>query len=158
MYDKVGKIAKTLLRGFGDAIIGIDATNDGKWVLATTKTYLLLVLASCKEKSTGFETKMGSEKPIPVCLRIKPRDIKRHGLSPLNFTPAKFNVSKTKHETSIVTASGNHLIHWNFNKIRKGVYDDYTITSTKEKVKQNQFKLEMDQVVVTLDKNLGIHN
>jgi len=38
---------------------------DGKWVLATTQTYLLVIPTECKNGSTGFEKSMGKEKPIP---------------------------------------------------------------------------------------------
>jgi len=50
--------AKTTLPGFGDPIIGIDVTRAGDWVLATCKTYLLLIPTEVKS-STGFEVAMG---------------------------------------------------------------------------------------------------
>jgi hypothetical protein len=48
--------AKTTLPGCGDPILGIDVTADGKWILATCKTYLLLIPASHpKGNLTGFQ-------------------------------------------------------------------------------------------------------
>jgi hypothetical protein len=43
LFDKLGKIAKTALPALGDAIIGVDVTADGRWLIATCKTYLLLI-------------------------------------------------------------------------------------------------------------------
>src|ERR1700710_1392874 len=43
LYDRLGVIAKTNLPALGDPIIGLDVSADGRWVLATSKNYLLLV-------------------------------------------------------------------------------------------------------------------
>ena len=44
----MGTIAKTAIPGLGLPITAIDATYDGKWVLATTDRYLMVVNASFK--------------------------------------------------------------------------------------------------------------
>ena len=41
--DRSMKQAKTSFPGLGQPITSIDVTHDGKWVLATTDTYLLLL-------------------------------------------------------------------------------------------------------------------
>ena len=38
---------------------------DGKWIVATTQTYLLLIPTMCENGKTGFEHRMGKEKPNP---------------------------------------------------------------------------------------------
>lgn len=43
LYDSISKVAKTCLPGLGDAIIGMDVTADGTYLLATTKHYLLVI-------------------------------------------------------------------------------------------------------------------
>lgn len=55
LYKEVGQNAKTLLPGLGDPIRSVDMTIDGKWVLATTQTYLLLISTECESGKTGFE-------------------------------------------------------------------------------------------------------
>jgi hypothetical protein len=45
-------------RGRSDAVTSIDVTEDGAWVLATCKTYLVVIPTTIDE-STGFETRMG---------------------------------------------------------------------------------------------------
>jgi len=65
LYKDVGQNAKTLLPGLGDPIRGIDMSIDGKWIVATTQTYLLLIPTICENGKTGFEHRMGKEKPNP---------------------------------------------------------------------------------------------
>ena len=43
MFDRLGINAKTHIPALGDPIIGLDVSADGRWVLATTRTYLLLI-------------------------------------------------------------------------------------------------------------------
>ena len=43
LFDSIGKNAKTALPPLGDPIVGIDVTSNGRWIVATTKTYLLLI-------------------------------------------------------------------------------------------------------------------
>jgi hypothetical protein len=42
-YKEVGQNAKTLLPGLGEPIKSIDVSLDGEWVLATCRTYLLVI-------------------------------------------------------------------------------------------------------------------
>lgn len=59
------KRAKTKLPGLGDGITGIDVTQDGKWILATTPNYLLVLLTEIegdKKNRTGFQVGMGKKK------------------------------------------------------------------------------------------------
>lgn len=99
LFDKLGKNAKTALPALGDAIIGIDVSADGRWVLATCKTYLLLIDTLIPEGvgryggSSGFDRSFPAEaKPTPRRLQLKPEHVahmqeqSREGVS---FTPAK---------------------------------------------------------------------
>jgi len=46
-----------------DPIIGVDVTADGKWILATCKTYLIVINAEIKDSGvTGFSKSMGQNK------------------------------------------------------------------------------------------------
>ena len=38
---------------------------DGMWILATTQTYILLIPTECSNGKTGFDHRMGKEKPNP---------------------------------------------------------------------------------------------
>lgn len=66
LYDALGKNAKTALPALGDAIIGIDVTKDGRYVIATTKTYLLLIDTLIGEGR--YEGSLGCTLFIPIVL------------------------------------------------------------------------------------------
>ena len=68
LYKEVGQDAKTLLPGLGDPIKSVEVSRDGLWVLATTQTYLLCIPTMCQNGKTGFEHRMGKEKPNPFKL------------------------------------------------------------------------------------------
>ena len=95
---------------------------DGNWVLATTKTYLLAIPTLCSNGKTGFDHRMGKEKPMPIKLTISARDISCYGLQNLNFRPAHFNnFTSNGEESSIVTSTGDFLITWNFKRVKRGL-------------------------------------
>jgi hypothetical protein len=76
LFDSIGKIAKTALPPLGDPIIGIDVTADGRYVVATTKTYLLLIDTLIGEGryagSLGFDRSFpANAKPIPRRLQVR---------------------------------------------------------------------------------------
>ena len=101
---------------------------------------------------------MGKEKPNPKTLKIKPIDLNKYGLDKFSFTPAKFNVNKNDGETNIITSLGDYIIIWNFTKIKKGILDDYKIRKVNQKIIENQFKFNRNQVVVTMENKLRIQN
>lgn len=75
LFDSIGKNAKTALPAIGQPIIGVDVSADGRYVVATCKTYLLFIdtkigegryagLSGCKAKSLhGMHTAL----LIPIC-------------------------------------------------------------------------------------------
>ncbi|KAI9136876.1 VID27 cytoplasmic protein-domain-containing protein [Paraphysoderma sedebokerense] len=139
-FNKLGIRAKTNLPGLGDPIIGIDVTSSGHYVIATCKTYLLLVSTLHPDSSTSAFTKAfpKAEKPAPIRLQLKP-----HHLAllqcPLSFTPAIFNSSPSTQETSIVTSTGPYVITWNLTSIEKGRLYDYSIKKYPERVVMDRF-------------------
>jgi len=71
LFDRLGINAKTHIPALGEPIIGLDVSADGRWVLATCKTYLLLVDAL--QKSGKNEGKLGFEKPFAADSKPQPR-------------------------------------------------------------------------------------
>ena len=139
---------------------------DGQWIIATTQTYLLLIPTMCENGKTGFEQRMGKEKPLPKKLQIHVKDLVKHKIRSLDFTPARFNnfnVSGGEH-TSIVASSGEFLFTWNFKKVQKGLLKSYQIKKidnwgkgAAQKVVDSQFKFNNDsQILVTEPKNIGV--
>lgn len=143
LYDRLGVNAKTALPALGEPIIGVDVTADGRWVLATCRTYLLLIDTSIKggrnEGRTGFQASFSKdEKPRPRRLQLSPNHIAlmqgEFGRDAMRFTPAKFNQGPETTERTIVTSVGPYVISWDFDKVRAGKFDGYKIKRYEENV------------------------
>lgn len=94
LFDSIGKNAKTALPPLGDPILGIDVTASGRYIVATTKTYLLLVDTLIGEGkfagALGFDRSFpATSKPIPKRLQLKAEHVAymNHDVS---FTPARY--------------------------------------------------------------------
>lgn len=157
LYDQIGKNAKTHLPGLGDAIIGIDVSEDGNYVLATTAKYLLIIDTRVKGQAKGgFQKSMGKNKPAPRKLTIKNQDIVKHKMGVVNFTTAHFNTGSSL-ERSIVTSTGPFVVIWNFRAIKMGRLDNYRIRRYQDDVVADDFAYDNDgRVVVTLPNQVSI--
>ncbi|KAL4722678.1 Vacuolar import and degradation protein 27 [Fusarium chlamydosporum] len=156
LFDRLGIRAKTQLPALGDPITGIDVSADGRWILGTTKNYILLVDA--QQKSGKNEGKLGFEKPFaatdkphPRRLALTPEHVAQfyHETGkPVDFTPAKFNTGEGAEETSIITATGPYIIEWNLKRILRGMKAAYKIKRYEEEVKADDFKFGSDKNVI----------
>ena len=109
-----------------DPIIALDSTNDSKWLLATTKTYLLL-FPTVIEGKNGYLASFGKDKNIPRKLQLSPEHIKKYGIKEVSFTPARFNDLEKDHEKYIVCSTGNFLITWGMKQVIKGNVNKYDV-------------------------------
>ena len=164
MFDRLGIQAKTNIPALGDPITGLDASGDGRWLLATTRTYLLLI--DCLQKTGKNQGKLGFEKSFPASDKPTPR---RLALAPahvaqltaetkkgINFTPGRFNTGEGTNETSIVTATGPFVVGWSMKKVLKGEKDPYSIKRYSEEVKADEFQYRSDRnLVVALENHVG---
>ena len=156
LFDRLGINAKTHIPALGEPIIGLDVSADGHWVLATCRTYLLLIDAMQKggknEGKLGFEKSFGKDdKPRPRRLGLTPSHVaqfQHETKQPLSFTPAKFNTGVDDKETSIVTATGPFIITWAMKKVLAGRKDPYTIKRYSEEVMADNFKFGTDKNVI----------
>ncbi|KAH9006819.1 VID27 cytoplasmic protein [Lactarius hatsudake] len=159
LYDTVGKIAKTALTPLGDPIIGVDVSADGRWIVATTTTYLLLVDVLIGQGkwagSLGFDRSFPADaKPMPKRLQLRPEHVAymNHNIS---FTPARFNVGEGQEENAIVTSTGQYVIAWDFAKVKKGQMDKYEIKKYEDLVVQDNFRFGDDkEIIVALQNNV----
>jgi hypothetical protein len=156
LFDRLGINAKTHIPALGEPIIGVDTSADGRWILATCRTYLLLIDALQKdgknEGKLGFEKSFAKEsKPQPRRLGLQPSHVaqfQHETKTPISFTPAKFNTGLDASETSIITATGPFIITWNMKKVLAGRKDPYTIKRYAEEVKADNFKYGSDKNVI----------
>jgi len=156
MFDRLGINAKTHIPALGEPIIGLDVSADGRWVLATCRTYLLLIDALQKDGKNagrlGFERSFGKDaKPQPRRLGLQPSHVaqfQHETKAPLAFTPARFNTGVDDAETSIITATGPFIVTWNMRKVLAGRRDPYTIKRYAEEVMADNFKFGSDRNVI----------
>lgn len=156
LFDRLGINAKTHIPALGEPIIGLDVSADGRWVLATCRTYLLLIDALQKdgknEGKLGFEKSFAKDsKPQPRRLGLQPSHVaqfQHETKQPLAFTPARFNTGVDSEETSIITATGPFIITWNLKKVLAGRKDPYTIKRYGENVMADNFRFGSDKNVI----------
>jgi hypothetical protein len=149
LFDKIDKRAKTLLPGFGDPILGIDVTASGRLLVATCKTYLLLIDTEIDAGVLGFTKSMAAAKPAPKRLQLKPEHVAYMG-GPVAFTPAKFSTG-TGEEKAIITSTGPYVITWNLRRVKQGKLFDYQIRKYGDNVVADNFRFNQDRsIVVTL--------
>ncbi|KAJ6157766.1 hypothetical protein N7470_005358 [Penicillium chermesinum] len=156
MFDRLGINAKTHIPALGEPIIGLDVSADGRWVLATCRTYLLLIDALQKdgknEGKLGFEKSFAKDsKPQPRRLGLQPAHVaqfQHETKQPLSFTTARFNTGVDTEETSIVTATGPFIITWSMKKVLAGRKDPYTIKRYEENVMADNFRFGSDKNVI----------
>ena len=160
LYNDLNKQAKTRLPGLGDAIIGLDTTEDGRWLLATTRYYLLLIsTVIANDAKDGWSKSMTNHASPPIKLQLSPADMAKHNITALSFTTAHFNTGEGHSvEEWIVTSAGQHLITWNFRLIKadptKYKYR-YDIKRLTQEVVADQFLYNhKDAVVVTTANNV----
>ncbi len=115
--------AKTAIPSLGGAVTAVDVTYDGKWALATTNRYLMVVKTTYKESNSGkelcgFTSKMGKEAPAPRLLRLKVEDVARTGGAPLEKARFTWITERGRQERWIVASCGNYTVLWNFRSVK----------------------------------------
>ncbi|EPQ59431.1 VID27-domain-containing protein [Gloeophyllum trabeum ATCC 11539] len=159
LFDTIGKNAKTALPPLGDPILGIDCTADGRWIVATTKTYLLLIDTLIGEGrytgSLGFDRSFpANAKPIPKRLQLRAEHV-AYMNQEVSFTPARFNTGGDDAENAIVTSTGPYVVVWDFKKVKRGQLDKYEIKKYEDLVVQDNFRFGDDkEIIIALQNNV----
>lgn len=156
LFDQIGKNAKTALPAIGDPIIGVDVSADGRWIVATCRTYLLLIDTLIPEGrfagQLGFDRSFpANAKPLPRRLQLRPHHV-AYMDSEVCFTPAHFNVG-TDAETSIVTSTGNYVVSWQFEAVKKGNPHAYVLKRFDGVVVRDEHTYGSDQSIVVAFEN-----
>lgn len=154
LFNQLDKRAKTFLPGFGDPIIGVDVTESGRYIIATCKTYLLLICTEIPGQDVlGFTKSMGQNKPAPKRLTLKPEHVAFMS-QPINFTTARFSTGQSE-ERSIITSTGSYIVTWNFRRVKQGHLYDYQIKKYADRIVADNFRFGQDKnIVVTLPHNV----
>lgn len=156
LFDRLGINAKTALPALGDPILGVDVSADGRWILATCKTYILLIDATIKdgkyEGETGFKRSFAKDaKPRPKRLQISPEHVAfmlAETGSGLDFTKAHFNQGPNSREQTVVTSSGPYVVTWSLKKLLRGDANPYLIKRYSDQVTAGDFRFGTDKNVI----------
>lgn len=171
LFDRLGINAKTNLPGLGDTIKGLDVSADGKYILATCDTYLLLIDVennnAVKNKNegdsrvTGFTKSFAKDsKPIPKFLHILPQHyaiIRRKTKKPISFTVAHFNTDRRNKETTIISSGGPFVITWSLKKVINNDPEPYMIKMYSSNVIADNFSFASDKnAIVTMADDVSL--
>ncbi|KLU90960.1 vacuolar import and degradation protein 27 [Magnaporthiopsis poae ATCC 64411] len=156
LFDRLGINAKTHIPALGEPIIGLDVSADGRWVLGTCRTYLLLIDAMQKggknEGKLGFEKSFAAtDKPQPRRLALRPEHVAQFAHETgkgVSMTPAKFNTGSGQEETQIITATGPYVVEWSLKKVLAGSKEPYKIRRYSDDVKADDFKYGSDRNII----------
>ncbi|PRW60455.1 CYPRO4-like [Chlorella sorokiniana] len=115
--------AKTSIPGMGLPITNVDVTYDGKWVLATTRNYLMVIKTTYKDPKSGkdlcgFTSRMGANAPAPRLLRLKTEDQKLTKGAALEKGHFTWITEKGRQERWVVASCGNYTVLWNFRSVK----------------------------------------
>ncbi|KAF2309821.1 hypothetical protein GH714_005275 [Hevea brasiliensis] len=122
--------AKTAFPGLGSPITHVDVTFDGKWILGTTDTYLILICTLFTDKDgktkTGFNGRMGNRVAAPRLLKLTPLDSHLAGINN-KFRNAQFSwvTENGKQERHLVATVGRFSVIWNFQQVKNGAHECY---------------------------------
>ncbi|KAE8674749.1 Protein CYPRO4 [Hibiscus syriacus] len=122
--------AKTAFPGLGSPITHVDVTFDGKWILGTTDTYLILICTLFTDKDgktkTGFSGRMGNRIAAPRLLKLTPLDSHLAGVNN-KFRNAQFSwvTENGKQERHLVATVGKFSVIWNFQQVKNGSHECY---------------------------------
>ncbi|BBM99391.1 hypothetical protein MPTK1_1g20970 [Marchantia polymorpha subsp. ruderalis] len=123
------RMAKTAFPGLGSPITHVDVTYDGKWILATTDTYMILISTLFKDKDgktkTGFTGRMGSRIAAPRLLKLNPVDAHAAGVH--KFIGGQFSwvTESGKQERHLVVSVGNFSVVWDFMRVKQSDHECY---------------------------------
>ncbi|KAM0930072.1 hypothetical protein ACQ4PT_001151 [Festuca glaucescens] len=131
LYSKSSmRMAKTAFPGLGSPITHVDVTYDGKWILGTTDTYLILICTVFKDKDgkdkTGFSGRMGNRIAAPRLLKLSPLDSILAG-NDNKFHGGQFSwvTENGKQEKHLVATVGKFSLIWNFHTVKDSNHHCY---------------------------------
>jgi hypothetical protein len=154
MYSQCSGNAKNVLPSLlGEAILHIDVSKDGAFILATCRSHVMLI-PTFQEGKSGFSHMFRkTNKPHPIILKVNPRSLAKLGVNSIDYTYAIFD-NKSDRETLIAANAGPYLILWDLSKVLSGKHDTTTIKSLGDKIVHNEFRYNSDKLIAALPHKL----
>lgn len=154
MYSQCAGNAKNVLPSLlGEAILHIDVSKDGSFILATCRSHVMLIPTFQDGKSGFSHMFRKSDKPHPIILKVNPRTLAKLGADHINYNYAIFD-NKTDKETLIAANAGPYLILWDLSKVLGGKHDTTTVKSLGDNIVHNEFRYNSDKLIAALPKKL----
>ncbi|GAY54883.1 hypothetical protein CUMW_160190 [Citrus unshiu] len=131
LYSKTSmRQAKTAFPGLGSPITHVDVTYDGKWILGTTDTYLILICTLFTDKDgktkTGFGGRMGNKIPAPRLLKLTPLDSHLAGTdNKIHGGHFSWVTENGKQERHLVATVGKFSVIWDFQQVKNSAHECY---------------------------------
>lgn len=131
LYSKSSmRMAKTAFPGLGSPITHVDVTYDGKWILGTTDTYLILICTLFTDKDgktkNGFSGRMGNKIPAPRLLKLTPLDSHLAGAdNKLHGGQFSWVTENGKQERHLVATVGKFSVIWDFQQVKNSAHECY---------------------------------
>lgn len=131
LYSKTSmRQAKTAFPGLGSPITHVDVTYDGKWILGTTDTYLILICTLFSDKDgktkTGFSGRMGNKIPAPRLLKLTPLDSHLAGTdNKIHGGHFSWVTENGKQERHLVATVGKFSVIWDFQQVKNSAHECY---------------------------------
>lgn len=165
LYDRLGIRAKTAIPSLGKPIKHIIVSANGRWLLCTCDTSLLLIDLTIKTgknaDSLGFLKSFPKDENVKTyILNISPEHasyIVTSTKKPIKFTKASFNIGLGEEEQTIVTSSGPFSVSWSLKKILKGDRKPYIMKRYDANVIENNFEFGTDKnIIVALKDDVAV--
>eukprot|EP00767_Chilomastix_cuspidata_P002459 gnl/Chilomastix_cuspidata/2586.p1 GENE.gnl/Chilomastix_cuspidata/2586~~gnl/Chilomastix_cuspidata/2586.p1 ORF type:complete len:758 (-),score=332.10 gnl/Chilomastix_cuspidata/2586:1138-3411(-) len=161
LFDKIGVRPKTMFAGLGQPIRGIDVTANGRFIIATCVTYLILYDTLLNEGPDagrmGYAARMGQHKPSGTVLRLKPEDIARIRSDVKEFALATAHFDAPiggRSERSIISGVGDYLITWSLARVRRGKKYSYSIKKSHDHVVAPAFQVGTHNAIVVTENDV----
>lgn len=119
--DQMTQISKTNIPSLGAPIDHIDVTYDGRWVVATTKSFLIVLKTIYSENGKelcGFTSRLGARAPKPRLLMLKPEDRVLTNNAPFEKAKLSWVTDPSRKERYIVATCGRYTVEWNFRAVK----------------------------------------
>lgn len=152
---QIGSNAKTLLPGAGKPVLALDASQDGKYIIATFATYLMFI--DCQIDADrgvlGFQKSFSKASPPQSTMLHLTPEHRAQILGekiPFRFNAAKFNQGPGMTEKTIITSVGPYIIAFDMKKLKAGL-TDYELRRYEDTIVADNFRWGNDKdIVVTM--------
>ncbi|CCC71039.1 hypothetical protein NCAS_0G01520 [Naumovozyma castellii] len=164
LYDRLGIRAKTRVPSLGEPNKFVSASSDGKWLLVTCESSILLMDMTIKTgKNTGnlgfLKSFPSSEVVKTYILKICPEDandIVNYTQKPISFTRAHFNIGVGKQEDTILSSTGPYAVSWSLEKILAGFRKPYKMKRYKSNIIEDNFEFGTNKkIIVALENDVS---